>query len=256
MVNKHLKPIIYCVALLVAFVAGGWFFSRVPYGQNAHDEVAQLYSKDGQSLGIFDNVPEEDMAAAARIAEEGLRTEVVLPEDKVRTIHDGRGLPSQVMLTDMEDIAGVAPKESDEPLANPDIPTKTLSELNLTGNEVASVAPITLPAISSDEETSITMIAAPVRYFVIRNTEEYKEFKRRARGSYPEVDFKKQMVVVLESDSNLPDNVFELVSAEEKDGELVVSYRVNVFRLDKKINSHTVLPVNNTKADIALKQVL
>ena len=64
------------------------------------------------------------------------------------------------------------------------------------------------------------------------------------------------MVVVLESDSNLPDNVFELVSAENKEGDLVVSYRVNVFRLDKKTNSHTVLPVDKTQNKVQLKQVL
>ncbi|MBO7238269.1 MAG: hypothetical protein J6U96_03130, partial [Elusimicrobiaceae bacterium] len=73
---------------------------------------------------------------------------------------------------------------------------------------------------------------------------------------YPVVDFNKQMLIVLESDSNFPDNVFEIVSADKQDGALVVSYRVNVLGLNKKINSHTVLAVDKTQLPLELKQVL
>ena len=100
------------------------------------------------------------------------------------------------------------------------------------------------------------MIEAPVRWLVIRNLDEYKAFKKRARGGYPTLDFNKQMLIVLESDSNFPDNIFEIVSAEKQDGALVVSYRVNILGLDKKINSHSVLPVDKTQLPIQLKQVL
>lgn len=255
MVSKFLKPIALCLTILVAFMAGGWFFSRVSHGPNATHEVAQWYTKDAEALGIFDKVPAEDMAAAAQIAAQGLQTEIVLPEDSVRQVEDGRSLPSQVMLTDMKDIAGVAPLKKQEPQEGA-LP-KAAAELNLTGDEVASVTPVNLPAAAADEEQSrITLIAVPVRHLIIQNTDEYKAFKRRARGDYPTVDFNKQMLVVLESDNNMPDNVFELVDAQEINGELVVSYRVNVFRLDKKLNSHTVLPVNRTQAPVHLKQVL
>ena len=243
---------VFIVLLVLAFFMGGWFFSKIGAGKSS-SEVLQLYSKDGESLGIFDKIPQEDLDAAAKVAEAGLHTDIILPEDQARSIEDGRALPSQLMVTDMAEIAGVAPRAKKE---EKDEKKGPISELGLTGNEVASVAPTTLPALENGEDTKISLIAAPVRYFIIRNTEEYKEFKRRARGSYPTVDFDKQMLVVLESDSNLPDNVFELVSAENKEGELVVSYRVNVFRLDKKINSHTVLPVDKTQDNVQLKQVL
>ena len=254
--NNRIKIIIiFGIFLVAAFFAGGWFFGHL-VGNKVHNEVVSLYSKDGESLGIFDKIPQEDLAEAAQVAQEGLQEEIVLPEDQGK-VEDGRALPSQVMLTDLADIAGVVPQKKEESYASSqEEEPKPVSELNLTGNEVASVAPTTLPALAAGEDSKISLIAAPVRYFVVRNLDEYKEFKRRARGSYPSVDFAKQMVVVLESDSNLPDNVFELVSAEEKDGELVVSYRVNVFRLDEKINSHTVLPVNKTQAAVQLKQVL
>jgi len=245
---------VFIVLLVLSFFMGGWFFSKIGTGKSS-GEVLQLYSKDGESLGIFDKIPQEDLEAAAKVAEEGLHTDIILPEDQARFVQDGRALPSQLMVTDMAEIAGVAPRAKKEDSAE-DKNKAPVSELDLTGHEVASVAPTNLPALEDGEDTKISLIAAPVRYFIIRNTEEYKEFKRRARGSYPTVDFDKQMLVVLESDSNLPDNVFELVSAENKEGELVVSYRVNVFRLDKKINSHTVLPVDKTQDNVQLKQVL
>lgn len=244
----------FIVLLVLAFFAGGWFFSHVGSKENT-GEIMRLYSKDGESLGIFDKIPQEDLDAAAQAAKEGLQAEIILPEEQARSVEDGRALPTQVVVTDMAEIAEIVPRTK-KGNTNADKAKAPVSELDLTGNEVASVTPTTLPALPAGEDTKISLIAAPVRYFIIRNVEEYKEFKRRARGSYPTVDFDKQMLVVLESDSNLPDNVFELISAENQDGELVVSYRVNVFRLDEKINSHTVLPVDKTQAAVQLKQVL
>lgn len=259
MANNRLQTVAFLLTIAAAFVAGGWFFSRQMTRNSVSSEVENLYSKDAESLGIFDKIPVQDMAAANRIADEALQEQTQPADGKMQIREDGRGLPSQIMLTDLTEIAGIAPHE-DEGLAEPSgaaaAPTKSVAELNLTGNEIASLVPTTLPAIPDGEQSQITMIAAPVKYFVIKNIDEYKEFKRRARGNYPEIDFTKQMLIVLESDSNLPDNVFELISAEDKEGNLMVNYRVSVFRLDKKLNSHTVLPVTKTTSAIQLKQVL
>ena len=92
-------------------------------------------------------------------------------------------------------------------------------------------------------------------YFLIKNTNEYKAFKTKARGGYPEVDFGKQMLVVLESEGALPDKVFEIDSAEVQDGKLLVKYRVNVFGLDEKTNTHTVFSVAKTDLPVELKQI-
>ena len=104
--------------------------------------------------------------------------------------------------------------------------------------------------------SSIVMIAAPVKPLVIKTLDEYKDFKRRARGSYPTANFATEQVLVLESDSNLPDKVFEIQKVEEKDGNLVVLYRVNVFGLDKKTNTHSAVLIKKTALPIELKQVL
>lgn len=100
------------------------------------------------------------------------------------------------------------------------------------------------------------MLSAPVKVRLIKSTDEYKEFKKIARGKYPQVDFNKQMVVVLESDSNLPDKVFEIQDVQAKDGKLLITYRVNIFDLDSKLNTHTAKAVAKSSLSVELKQVL
>ena len=251
------------IALIItaAFFAGGWFFNRVT-SRDVRNEVESLYQKDGASVGIFDRVPPEDMAVAQQIADEALyAVKPTLPEDNPEYHRqDGQDLPTQVAHVEWKDIAGVAPKRQpiDKPAESlagqPPVPQK--SEVYLNGNEVAAIAAQTVAVVDSNEPSHITMITAPVRFFLIRNLEEYKAFKQQARGGYPTVDFAKQMLVVLESDSNFPNNAFEIVSADKQDGALVVSYRVNVLGLDKKINSHSVLLVEKTPLPVELKQVL
>ncbi len=252
MANNKTKTIGLAFCLAIFFV-GGWLLGRVGHGSS--NEVEQLYTADGESVGIFNQIPAEDMAAAEAIANASLQEDMMAEEDKKVVREDGKNLPSQIALTDLSDIAGVAPKEEEVPEAEES--SKKPVDLQLTGEEVASVAPQTIPAATADlEDSQITLIAAPVKYYTIQNATEYKAFKNKARGNYPKVDFAKQMLIVLESESNLPDNVFELISADPQQDELLVTYRVNVFKLDKKINSHTVLPVDKTQAPIQLKQVL
>ncbi len=104
--------------------------------------------------------------------------------------------------------------------------------------------------------TSITMIEAPVETLLIKNAQEYKDFKRRARGSYPTADFNREQVLVLESTSNLPDKVFEIQNVKEENGQWVVEYRVSVFGLDKKTNTHSAIVMKKKDLPITLKQVL
>lgn len=113
-----------------------------------------------------------------------------------------------------------------------------------------------LPISPADSETKIAMIDAPVQALVIKTLGEYRQFKRRARGSYPTVDFTKHHVLVLESASNLPDKAFEIDSTREEDGKLQVYYRVNVFGLDKKTNTHNVVVISKKELPLTLKQVL
>ena len=107
-----------------------------------------------------------------------------------------------------------------------------------------------------EPKSSISMINAPVAAKLIKTADEYKAFKRTARGSYPKADFSKQDVLVLESTSNLPDKVFEIESVREEDGKMLVTYRVSVFGLDKKTNTHSAVLILKRDLPIKLKQVL
>ena len=100
------------------------------------------------------------------------------------------------------------------------------------------------------------MIEVPVKARVISTIEQYKEFKRAARGSYPTTDFETEQVVVLESQSNFPDKVFEVAGVQESADKVVVFYRVNVFGLDQKTNTHSVVKIPKTALPVELKQVL
>lgn len=260
MANKK-KAVALTLTVLAAFVAGGWFFSSLPRWSAGGSEVGQLYRADGEAVGIFDNIPPEDLAAAEAVAAYSLAQDITLPEDKAAAAQrqDGTRLPTQIVLTDFSEIAGIAPKENELSAQEQELARQAKKgsgvQLDLRGDEVASVPEQDISALP-ESESKITMITAPVKYLLVKNAGEYKTFKTRARGGYPAVDFKKQMLVALESDSNLPDNVFEIVSAQAQDGKLVVSYRVNVFGLDKKTNTHSVLAVAKTDAPVELKQVL
>lgn len=125
--------------------------------------------------------------------------------------------------------------------------------------KVVDLTAISLPAEESSApqpKSSISMINAPVSARLIKTSDEYKAFKRVARGSYPSADFAKQNVLVLESTSNLPDKVFEIQSVSEEDGKMLVSYRVNVFGLDEKTNTHSAVLVKKSDLPLEMKQVL
>ena len=254
MVNKK-QFVFLLLSLVVAFLLGGWFFKHLPLWRSPHGEIEELYQKDGEEFGIFDNIPAEEIAEAEAIAAAALRQEIKLPEDieaeAVR--HDGKVLTSQVNITPREDIAGIVSTASVKKIEDEEEQPKVLM-LDLDGNEVSALVGGTTEL--KEQDTHRTLLQVPVQYILIKNTDEYKTFKTKARGGYPEVDFSKQMLLVLETQGNLPDKVLELDSAEVKEGKLLVKYRVNILGLDKKTNTHTVLPVDKTELPVELKQVL
>lgn len=125
---------------------------------------------------------------------------------------------------------------------------------NVDRNAVPSAtAPV---AVDANAQSNISMIEAPAKARVIKTLDEYKAFKRTARGKYPEANFAKDYVVVLESESNLPDKVFEIQDVQEENGKMVVIYRVNIFGLDQKTNTHSAVRIDKRDLPVVLKQVL
>ena len=112
------------------------------------------------------------------------------------------------------------------------------------------------PVARASDGSNVTLIEAPVAVKRIQTLDQYKAFKTQARGSYPSTDFAREEVIVLESASNLPDNVFEIVEIVPTEQNLKVLYRVNVFGLDKKTNTHSAQKIKKTSLPIILSQVL
>ena len=140
--------------------------------------------------------------------------------------------------------------------ASPKAEEEKGSGIVLTDEQETVVLNARQPAQRAADGSSRTLIEAPVAAKRIQTLDQYKAFKTQARGSYPTADFAKEEVIVLESTSNLPDKVFEIVDITPEGGNLKVRYRVNVLGLDQKINTHSAQKISKSSLPIILEQVL
>ncbi len=185
----------------------------------------------------------------AQLEEAGLPDGVREEKDTAHELKTSAEIPSQLVRTDLPDdivLGGEAPAQ----------PAETASGVVLSDGQNTVVLNSKKPAQRAADGTSITLIEAPVQPKRIKTLEEYKAFKQIARGSYPTVDFSKEEVIVLESASNLPDKVFEIVDITPEGDTLKVRYRVNVFGLGNKINTHSAQKMAKTDNPVFLEQVL
>lgn len=160
--------------------------------------------------------------------------------------------PSQLSKINLPDVEKIISRSGQEVIPGENEPEEAPSAVDLSDvKEPASSA-----EAAEEPKSAISMIEAPVKARLIKNSREYKEFKRVARGSYPAADFAKQDVLVLESTSNLPDKVFEIQQVSEENGKRVVTYRVSVFGLDQKTNTHSAVLLQKRDLPLELKQVL
>ena len=177
------------------------------------------------------------------------------PEEPVNAAE----ISSQLVPISLPDVVAIEkPAEmSDEEQLPTQASSREVTPVDLKSGKDTVVPLTSLPQENEGDETSkISMIQAPVKFQTIKTLEGYKLFKQKARGKYPEVDFNKDMVILLESDSNLPDNMFEFVDVTPENDRLLVTYRVTVIGLNKKTNTHSVHVTKKTDKKIELKQVI
>lgn len=160
--------------------------------------------------------------------------------------------PSQLSKINLPDVEKIISRSGQEVIPGENEPEEAPAAVDLS--EVKD--PSASAEAVEEPKSAISMIEAPVKARLIKNSQEYKEFKRVARGSYPAADFSKQDVLVLESTSNLPDKVFEIQNVSEEDGKRVVAYRVSVFGLDQKTNTHSAVLIQKSDLPLELKQVI
>ena len=165
--------------------------------------------------------------------------------------------PSQLSKIDLPEVQTIISRSGAEftPSSGEETPADTLPVVDASA-VVVQAQPMPIQVARPDGESKITLIEAPVEARVLSSLEDYRQFKRQARGNYPEVDFAKQNVLVLQSASNLPDKVFEIQTVTDEKGKRIVTYRVSVFGLDKKTNTHSVVVVDKQNLPLELKQVL
>ena len=186
----------------------------------------------------------------AQLEDAALPQDVTEAENEQKRVHSASEIPSQLVRTDLPDgiVLGGKPE-------NPTPEKPAGIELNDAQNTVVLQAQKPANRVA-DNTSSITMIEAPVEIKRIQTLDGYKEFKHTARGSYPAADFSKEEVIVLESQSNLPDKAFEIVEIIPGEKEIKVLYRVNLFGLDKKTNTHSAQKISKSKLPAVLEQVL
>ncbi len=232
--KKSKLMLLWVLTFAAGLVCGGgamalWNNAHTPVAARcvARDPGTQLLLAQLEKAGLPENVQEI-------LADNTPKSSAELPSQLVRS-----DLPEDVVLG-----GEAAPAEE-----------KT-SGVVLSDGQNTVVLNSQRPAQRAADGTSITMIEAPVAVKRIKTLDDYKAFKRTALGSYPAADFATEEVVVLESQSNLPDKVFEIVSVEPEGDHLKLRYRVNVFGLDKKTNTHSAQKINKTPKNIVLEQVL
>ena len=109
--------------------------------------------------------------------------------------------------------------------------------------------------VEGDPKSRFTMIVAPVKYHLIKDAPAYAKFTAGRGETYPKVDFKKDMIIFVESDSRLASGFFEIEKAEQGSEDIIVSYKLNIIGSAERSETmpHTVQPKSDKK--IILQQV-
>lgn len=102
---------------------------------------------------------------------------------------------------------------------------------------------------SSDPKNRVTLLLAPVRSLVIKTSVDYTKFKKDHKGPYPEVNFKKDMIIFLESEGRLASGFFEIVDVRQDKDSVSIDYRVNIIGSGDKrdVMPFAVVPVSLKK---------
>ena len=235
------QKIIFILSLVLVFAAGLGVMRLWDEKHLAVDQAASLETRP------WDDAPQLDLSQATE--PEGVEEVGAPGEAQLAT-------QSQLAEIHMPEIQTVISRTGNT-YDTPDKPEDIKKPVPM-GDAKYNTSPAAEPGGTQEEEqpSSIVMLSAPVEPLLIKTTAEYKEFKRRARGSYPSADFSKEQVLVLESTSNLPDKIFEIQDVQEKDGKWLVIYRVSVFGLDKKTNTHSAWVMKKKDLPLELKQVI
>lgn len=112
--------------------------------------------------------------------------------------------------------------------------------------------------ISDDQQLKnrLSIIKAPVKYHLIKNQGEYDAFKKQNSGPYnAKVNFGKEMLLLLESDSKLSSGFFEIDEVIEENKTLDVYYRVNIIGTSSRQDVMPYKILSKSNKAVVLKQI-
>ncbi len=105
------------------------------------------------------------------------------------------------------------------------------------------------------QNSRITIIGAPVKFHVIKNEGEYSAFKKSRKGTFENIDFTKDMIVFLESDTNMSNGFFEIAEVLPQEDEVLVAYRVNIIGSSEKKDIMPYKVFEQTDKPVKFKQI-
>ena len=108
----------------------------------------------------------------------------------------------------------------------------------------------------SIEKEKISMIVASAKYQTITNNKDYQKIKSSLLLADEKIDFSKEMLILVESDSNLNDAFFQIKDIENNGKEIIVSYSFNIIGANDRVDKISAQKTAKSNLPIVLQQVL
>ena len=106
------------------------------------------------------------------------------------------------------------------------------------------------------EKEKITMIKAPAKYEIISSAAEYEKVKKFLALTPEQIDFSKEMLILIESAGNLNDGFFQIKDIQNKQDEIIVSYSFNIIGAKDRVGKISAQKNQKSNLPIVLQQVL
>lgn len=142
----------------------------------------------------------------------------------------------------------------DEELSN--IPGEVLYRTDRPEQFSYNDGPINYEEDPTIEKEKITMIAAAAKYQIINNDKDYQKVKKTLSLSDEKIDFSKEMLILLQSASNLNDGFFQIKNVENNGQEIIVSYSFNIIGAKDRVDKISAQKTAKSSLPVVLQQVL
>ena len=152
----------------------------------------------------------------------------------------------------MSDLFAADKASMDEELAN--IPGELVfrsDEAPKPDPDNASISYVEDPAI---EKETISIINAPVKFEVIKTAADYQKVKKSLFSDFGQIDFSKEMLILVESDGNLNDGFFQIKKIQNTGEQIIVFYSFNIIGANDRVGKISAEKIAKSDLPIVLQQ--